>query len=121
MKEDHITSMAIAASTKYLLEHIETTVGVSAAFERAPEAACRLLAAGAYYMGRMLAPKGTSDAQILKELESSNVEVKVNSDGKVYNIRNLNLYLTAQTVHQLNTNPREVINNFQEQLKNNGL
>lgn len=121
MADEHITSMAIAAGTKYLLEHIETTVGVNSAFERAPEAACQLLAAGAYYMGRMLAPKDTSDEQILKELESSSIEVKVKSDGKTYNIQSLNLYLTAQTVHQLNTNPKEVINTFQEQLKKNGL
>jgi len=104
--------MAIAASMKYLLEHIESTVGVTATFERAPEAACRLLAAGAYYMGRMLAPAGTSDAQILKELESSDIEVKVNKDGKTIHVGNLNFYLTAQTVQQLNTNPKEVINRY---------
>lgn len=34
------------------------------------------------------------------------------SDGKVYYIKSLNLYLNAQTVHQLNTNPKEVINTF---------
>ena len=117
MGEDHITSMAIAASSKYLLEHIETTVGVTAAFERAPEAACRLLAAGAYYMGRMLAPKGTSDEQILKDLEGSEVEVKVNKDGKTIRIDNLHFYLTANTVQQLNTNPKEVINNYLKALE----
>ena len=104
--------MAIAASTKYLLEHIESTVGVTAAFERAPEAACRLLAAGAYYMGRLLAPEGTSDAQILKELESSDIDVKVNKDGKTIHVDNLNFYLTANTVQQLNTTPKEVINRY---------
>jgi len=107
-----ITSLAIAAGTKYLLEHIETTVGVTAAFERAPEAACRLLAAGVYYMGRLLAPEGTTDAQILQTMERASVEVKVNSDGHTYNIQQLNCYLTAQTVHQLNMNPKEVINRF---------
>ena len=110
--EPNITSQAIAAGTKYLLEHIETTVGVTAAFERAPEAACRLLAAGAYYMGRLLAPEGTTDAHILQTMERSSVEVKVNSDGRTYNIQQLNCYLTAQTVHQLNMNPKEVINRF---------
>lgn len=110
--EPNITSLAIAAGTKYLLEHIETTVGVTAAFERAPEVACRLLAAGAYYMGRLLAPEGTTDAQILQTMERSSVEVKVNSDARTYNIQQLNCYLTAQTVHQLNMNPKEVINRF---------
>lgn len=104
--------MAIATSTKYLLEHIESTVGVSAAFERAPDAACRLLAAGAYYMGRLLAPASASDAQILKTLESSDIDVKVNRDGKTIHVDNLNFYLTAQTVQQLNTNPKEVINRY---------
>ena len=111
------TSIAIAASTKYMLEHIETTVGVSSAFARAPKEACRLLAAGVYYMGKILAPEGTTDEQILQHLENANVEVKVNSDGRTYNINNLNFYLTAQTVHQLNTNPKEVINTFQDQVQ----
>lgn len=103
---------AIAASTKYLLEHVESAVGVGAAFERAPEAACRLLAAGAYYMGRMLSPEGTSDAEILRTLEKTDVEVTVRSDGKTFNIQNLNLHLTADVIHQLNTNPKEVVNNY---------
>ena len=112
-----LTSLAIAASTKYLLEHIETTVGVSSAFARAPEEACRLLAAGAYYMGKILSPEGTPDEQILHNLKSANVDVKVSSDGRTYHIQNLNYYLTAQVVHQLNTNPKEVINHLSKALE----
>lgn len=70
------------------------------------------MAAGAYYMGRLLAPDGTSDEQILKNLSGTDIEVKVKKDGKTIHVDNLNFYLTAQVVQQLNTNPKEVINRY---------
>lgn len=35
----------------------------------------------------------------------------------IYQIQNLNLYLNADVIHQLNVNPKEVINKIHEQLK----
>ena len=112
-----VTAMAVATGTRYMLEHVETTLGVDSAFAKAPAAACRLLAAGAFYMGKLLSDGKTSENEIIRSIEKTNMDVEV--DGKNYHIDNLNMYLTAQTVHQLNMNPKEVINRFVQELKSN--
>ena len=112
-----VTAMAVATGTRYMLEHVETTIGVDSAFTKAPAAACRLLAAGAFYMGKLLSDGKTSENEIIRSIEKTNMDVEV--DGKNYHIDNLNMYLTAQTVHQLNMNPQEVINRFVQELKSN--
>ena len=35
----------------------------------------------------------------------------------IYNIQNLNIYLTADIVQQLNVNPQQVMNQLHEQIK----
>ncbi len=35
----------------------------------------------------------------------------------IYQIENINIYLTAEVVQQLNVNPKEVINMIQEKIK----
>ena len=112
-----VTAMAVATGTRYMLEHVETTLGVDSAFTKAPAAACRLLAAGAFYMGKLLSDGKTSENEIIRSIEKTNMDVEV--DGKNYHIDNLNMYLTAQTVNQLNMNPKEVINRFVQELKSN--
>ena len=112
-----VTAMAVATGTRYMLEHVETTLGVDSAFAKAPAAACRLLAAGAFYMGKLLSDGKTSENEIIRSIEKTNMDVEV--DGKNYHIDNLNMYLTAQTVNQLNMNPKEVINRFVQELKSN--
>lgn len=112
-----VTAMAVATGTRYMLEHVETTIGADSAFTQAPAAACRLLAAGAYYMGKLLSDGKISETEIIRSIEKTNMDVEV--DGKNYHIGNLNMYLTAQTVHQLNMNPKEVINRFVQELKSN--
>ena len=112
-----VTAMAVATGTRYMLEHVETTLGVGSAFAKAPAAACRLLAAGAFYMGKLLSDGKTSENEIIRSIEKTNMDVEV--DGKNYHIDNLNMYLTAQTVNQLNMNPQEVINRFVQELKSN--
>lgn len=112
-----VTAMAVATGTRYMLEHVEATLGVDSAFAKAPAAACRLLAAGAFYMGKLLSDGKTSENDIIRSIEKTNMDVEV--DGKNYHIDNLNMYLTAQTVHQLNMNPKEVINRFVQELKSN--
>lgn len=46
-------------------------------------------------------------------------EFSVTEDDKtiIYQIQNLNIYITAEVVHQLNVNPQEVINQYHELIK----
>ena len=141
-----VTSMAVAASTKFLLEHIESTVGVSSAFAKAPEAACRLLAAGALYLGKILSDDN-NDKALIENLEKTKMDVAVDEkgqvsttvstvppdeqaqplvieqtvEGRVYHIQNLQFCLDIKEVQQLNVNPKEVINHLTEELKKQGI
>lgn len=131
--EPKVASLAMAASTKYLLEHIDNTVGVAEAFDKAPEAACRLLAAGALYLGLNLEStmmdvtvdgKGqvtTTVSAAQPDPQSKPVTVEETASGRVYHIQNLHYYLNVNEVQQLNVNPQEVINQLTDELTKNGL
>lgn len=45
------------------------------------------------------------------------VTIEANDGKTVYQIQNLNIYITAEVVHQLNVNPQEVINHYHELIK----
>jgi hypothetical protein len=46
-----------------------------------------------------------------------NVVVEYRDGNTYYKIQNLNIYLTVDVVHQLNINPKEVINNLKDEVK----
>lgn len=48
---------------------------------------------------------------------SEPIVIKTQKGTTIYQIQNLNIYLTAEVVHQLNLNPSRVINMVQEQLE----
>lgn len=47
----------------------------------------------------------------------SPITVENKEGATIYNIQNLNIYLTADVVQQLNINPKQVINQLHEQIK----
>jgi len=51
------------------------------------------------------------------EPEKKPVEVKSPDGTTVFQIQNLNIYITAEVVNQLNMNPREVVNYFSDKIK----
>lgn len=54
----------------------------------------------------------------IESASSSEPVVIQNQQGNTtYIIHNLNVFLTADVVHQLNVNPKEVVNMIQEQIK----
>lgn len=98
---------------EYILTHIRLKVFSSASGElyakidyRAPSHRSLL---NYYYNDR--------DAYSLPDDEVPD-EVRHDKDGNTYYIiRNLNIYLTADVVQQLNINPQQVINQLHEQIK----
>ncbi len=116
MPDEENLKMAIAASTIYLFENIEKLISGAAAYERAPELECQLLSAGVLYMGKQHAPKRTCNEQTHQEVGRRSEGTKAPTDDKINIIQNVNLYVTAQTVQQLNISPKEVKNTIQELL-----
>ena len=64
--------------------------------------------------GIFIKPRPVRDRS-LRPIKPVFIERKQNST--VYHIQNLNVYLTAEVVHQLNMNPGQVINMVQENLE----
>ena len=116
MPDEENLKLAIVASTRYLFENIENLMSGAAAYERAPELECQLLSAGFCYMGKLHTPKRTCNEQTHQEVERRNEGTKAPTDDKTNIIQNVNLYVTAHTVQQLNIGSKEVINTIQELL-----
>ena len=69
-----------------------------------------------HFVSRDAVYQGTHDG--IESASSSEPVVIQNQHGNTtYIIHNLNVFLTADVVHQLNVNPKEVVNMIQEQLK----
>lgn len=66
-----------------------------------------------------VAPEAKSKAQESpKEEPLTTVKESKNGNTTVYHIQNLNLYLNANIVQQMNVNPKEVINTLEKALSN---
>ena len=97
--------------------------GLGAIFGPIIEAA----AIGGGIAGAMIAPEASGDSGAITDtplIENpepvkavQDVVVENKQGTVVYQIQNLNIYLTAEVVHQLNINPKEVINQIKEQLR----
>lgn len=84
-------------------------------------------AIGGGIAGAMIAPEASGDSGAITDtplIENpepvkavQDVVVENKQGTVVYQIQNLNIYLTAEVVHQLNINPKEVINQIKEQLR----
>ena len=69
-----------------------------------------------HFVSRDAVYQGSHNA--IESASSSEPVVIQNQQGNTtYIIHNLNVFLTADVVHQLNVNPKEVVNLIQEQLK----
>ncbi len=84
-------------------------------------------AIGGGIAGAMIAPEASGDSGAITDtplIENpepvkavQDVVVENKQGTVVYQIQNLNIYLTAEVVHQLNINPKEVINQIKDQLR----
>lgn len=61
----------------------------------------------------------TEEAGKEKELAPEKQPIAVTTeDGKtVYQIQNINIFITAEVINQLNMNPQQVVNHFSDQIK----
>ncbi len=98
-----LVPLAVAASSKCLLESLgAVTIGSSAIYSHVLLGT--MLAVGAFYIGKLFS--------------SENKEMVENHQGTTaIHIDNLTINLNAETVQQLNMNPKEVINQFKDQIQ----
>ncbi len=98
-----LVPLAVAASSKCLLESLGVTaLGSSAIY--AHILLGTMLAVGAFYIG--------------KHISCDNKEMVENQQGTTaIHIDNVTINLNAEMVQQLNMNPKEVINQFKDQIQ----
>ncbi len=94
-----LAPLTVAASSKFLLESLgATAVGTSVI--SSPLLLGTLLAAGAFYIGKL---------------------IDNHQGATVIHINNLVINLNAEMVQQLNMNPKEVINQLKDQIQQTSL
>lgn len=104
--------LSVATENKFTDGGLSTSGIVVSGLLASPAVLTTLVAAGAYCIGKLFknVPK---DAPTPKVVESK--------DGKtvVYNVQNLNVYINAELVQQLNVDPKEVINKLSKEIEYN--
>ena len=121
LSERDFVTLAIAASSRFLLTGAGATVGAATCIGAAPVVVGALIGAGAYYLGKLFLSDEDDSAEerLIEEINRTKIDVKVEDKQgtTIYYVENLNINITPEVVKQMNINPKEGISQLQTQLK----